>query len=149
MANTRTMTTRTQSRHFFTSDSLTETENSAGGSIRLLTSNEVSGMTNVSYVDLTLEKNGVLKPIWHPNAQKIGYCTQGKLLVSMHAPGQGDQFVVEKGEIFYVPQGCIHHIENMLDTDGGDQISQYYGHWGNGHPNVDNGQCVQAVLKVM
>ena len=37
---------------------------------------------------------------------------------------------------------------NMLTADAGEQISQYYGHWANGHPNVDNGKCVQAVLKV-
>ncbi|MEE2907565.1 MAG: cupin domain-containing protein [Planctomycetota bacterium] len=112
------MSTLTQCSHFFTTDSLVETESSAGGSIRMLTSNEVPGLTNLSHVDLTLQKNGVMKPIWHPNAQKIGYCTQGKLLVSIRAPGQSEQFTVEKGEIFYVPQGCIHHIENMLDTDG-------------------------------
>ena len=37
---------------------------------------------------------------------------------------------------------------NMLSTDSGDRISQYYGHWATGHPNVDSGKCVQAVIKV-
>ena len=36
----------------------------------------------------------------------------------------------------------------MLIADAGEQISQYYGHWGTGHPNVKSGNCVQAVLKV-
>ena len=37
---------------------------------------------------------------------------------------------------------------NMLIADDEEQISQYFGHWATGHPNVENGKCVQAVLKV-
>ena len=112
------MTTHSKNKHFFTSQSLRESENSPGGVIRFLTSYEVPGLRNLSLVDMTLKKNGVLKPIWHPNAQKIGYCTQGQMLVSMHGPGESETFPVEKGEIFYVPQGYIHHIENTTRTDG-------------------------------
>ena len=37
---------------------------------------------------------------------------------------------------------------NMLIADDEEQISQYFGHWATGHPNVENGKCVQAVVKV-
>ena len=37
---------------------------------------------------------------------------------------------------------------NMLIGADEEQISQYFGHWATGHPNVENGKCVQAVVKV-
>ena len=113
--------------HFFTSGSLVEIDKSAGGSLRGLTSNEVPGFTNMSHLDLTLEAMGLLNPIWHPNAQKVGYCTEGQLLVSTHGPGQSDQFMVQKGEMFYIPQGCIHHIENRLNTAGNIKFALNHG----------------------
>ena len=36
----------------------------------------------------------------------------------------------------------------MLIGADEEQISQYFGHWATGHPNVENGKCVQAVVKV-
>ena len=36
---------------------------------------------------------------------------------------------------------------NTLATDAGGQISQYYGHWAQDHPNVEEGTCVKSVLK--
>ena len=112
------MTPQQNSKYFFTTQLLQNIETCTGGSIDALTSNELSGLDGLSLVDITLKKNGVLKPLWHPNAQKIGYCTQGKMLVSIHGPTGSEQFLVEKGEIFYLPQGSIHHIENATDVDG-------------------------------
>lgn len=81
------------------------------------TSAEVPGLRNLSLVDLTLKKNGVLKPIWHPNAHKVGHCMQGKMHVSLHGPTTNECFIVEKGEMFYVPEGFVHHLENATDSD--------------------------------
>ena len=112
------MTPQQNSKYFFTTQLLKNIETCTGGSIDALTSNELSGLDGLSLVDMTLKKSGVLKPHWHPNAQKIGYCTQGKMLVSIHGPPGSEQFLVERGEIFYLPQGSIHHIENTSDDDG-------------------------------
>jgi oxalate decarboxylase len=112
------MTPQQNSNYFFTSQLLKEIESCASGALHALTSSELSGLDGLSLVDMTLKTNGVLNPHWHPNAQKIGYCTQGKMLVSIHGPTGSEQFLVEKGEIFYLPQGSIHHIENISDVDG-------------------------------
>ncbi len=112
------MTTQQKRKYFFTSKLLKAIERCPGGVLHALTSNELSGLDGLSLVDMTLKKNGVLKPLWHPNAQKIGYCTQGKMLVSIHGPTGSEQFLVKKGEIFYLPQGSIHHIENATDVEG-------------------------------
>ena len=113
------MTPQQNSNYFFTSQLLKEIESCASGALHALTSSELSGLDGLSLVDMTLKTNGVLNPHWHPNAQKIGYCTQGKMLVSIHGPPGSEQFLVEKGEIFYLPQGSIHHIENMLPMSMG------------------------------
>jgi len=112
------MTPQQRRKYFFTSKLLKEIESCPAGALHTLTSNELSGLDGLSLVEMTLKKNGVLNPHWHPNAQKIGYCTQGKMLVSIHGPTGSEQFLVEKGEIFYLPQGSIHHIENTSDVDG-------------------------------
>ena len=33
---------------------------------------------------------------------------------------------------------------NTLASDGGNQISQYYGHWALDQPDIGQGQCVQV-----
>jgi len=83
------------------------------GSITYVTSKEVPGFVNISFANLTLKLKGSLEPIWHPNANKIGYCIQGKVLVSIRSPGEAEVFTVQKGEIFFIPQGYVHHIENI------------------------------------
>ena len=107
-----------QSSYFFTSSSPKEILSSAAGSMHAMTANELPGLGQMSFVDLTLKQNGVMNPMWHPGAQKIGYCTQGRLLVSVHCPGQSEAFSVGQGDIFYIPQGCVHHVENLSDVDG-------------------------------
>ena len=36
---------------------------------------------------------------------------------------------------------------NMLAAAAGNQISQYYGHWALDQPDIEDGQCVQSVLR--
>ena len=36
---------------------------------------------------------------------------------------------------------------NTLAADAGHQISQYYGHWAQLHPDVEQGSCVKSVLR--
>ena len=107
-----------QSKYFFTSGLIKELENSESGSIHMLTSHELSGLNGMSFIEVKLKNKGVLNPLWHSNAEKIGYCTHGKILVSMHGPGGSEQFLVKAGEIFYIPQCQIHHIENASESEG-------------------------------
>lgn len=104
---------------FFSLKSIQTQKNNGSGSYATVTSKETPGLVNSSLANLTLNKNSVLEPIWHPNAHKIGYCLQGKHLVTMRTPEGVEVFTLQKGEMFFVPQGVIHHIENI-----GDQASQ-------------------------
>ncbi len=103
------------SKFFFSLKSL-KTKNK-GGSLTVVTAKETPGLVNISFAHLQLHKRGALEPIWHPNAHKIGYCTAGDVLVSMRSPGGVEMFTVKAGEMFFIPQGYVHHIENISEKE--------------------------------
>lgn len=105
------------SKFFFSLKSCKPQKENSSGSTTYVTSKEVPGLVNISFANLNLHKRGILEPIWHPNANKIGYCVQGKALVSIRTPSGVETFTVQKGEIFFIPQGFVHHIENIEDKD--------------------------------
>ena len=58
------------------------------------------------------------EPHWHPNAVELGYCLAGRALMTIFSPGAGhDTFIVDPGEIVFVPRGYLHHIENIHQGD--------------------------------
>jgi len=67
---------------------------------------------------ILLKKRGVREPHWHPNANEMTYCIEGKALISIFSPGNThDTFTLSKGEVVYFPKGYIHHIENIHSGD--------------------------------
>jgi len=105
------------SKHFFSLKSIKPQISSEAGSITQVTSKEVPGFVNISFKNLKLNKRGAVEPIWHPNANKIGYCLQGRVLISLRTPGNLETFTVQKGELFFIPQGYVHHIESIDDGE--------------------------------
>lgn len=105
------------SKFFFSLNSIKPQETSKAGSLTTVTSKETPGLVNISFAHLELKKRGSIAPMWHPNANKIGYCTQGNVLVSIRTPTRAETFTVKKGEIFFIPQGYIHHIENIAEQN--------------------------------
>lgn len=92
-------------------------QNYSGGSLTPVTSKETPGLVNISMAMLKLNKRGSLEPIWHPNANKIGYCLQGNGLVSIRSPSGVEDFTIEEGDVFFIPQGFVHHIENIGEKE--------------------------------
>lgn len=63
---------------------------------------------------LKLDPQGMREPHWHPNAVELGYCLEGRGLMTLLGPGgQHDTFLIEPGTLSYVPIGTLHHIENI------------------------------------
>ena len=110
------------SRLFFSVDAIQPQINSSGGSLTTVTSKETPGLVGISFSNLKLSKRGMLTPIWHPNANKIGYCVQGNVLVTIRTPDRAEAFTVKKGEIFFIPEGYVHHIENV---DEGESVINF------------------------
>jgi len=99
-----------QSPFFFSLASLKPQLTTPGGNLTSVTGRDVPGFVNISFSLLQLKKGGYLEPIWHPNAQKIGYCTQGSGWVSIRSPRSADTFSIKEGEMFFIPQGYVHQI---------------------------------------
>ena len=102
---------------FFSLHSIKPKKNDSGGNVTYVTSDEMPGLVNISFANLKLNKDGVQEPIWHPNANKIGYCLQGNAIISIHSPGSFDVFTVKEGDVFFIPQGYIHHIVNTNNKE--------------------------------
>ncbi len=102
-----------ENKFFFDSAKKQPETQSEAGSFILITDKDVPGFNNIAYGKLKLNQGGAIEPIWHPNANKIGYCTQGKLLVSIRTPETNEVFTVSKGEMCFIPKGYVHHFENL------------------------------------
>ena len=103
--------------YIFNADTASILEEGPGGRIRLLSNDELKGLTRMSVLELNLNPGGVALPMWHANAAMTGYCTGGEVVVTIHGPGQTDRFGVRSGEIFHVPQGSVHSLENHSGED--------------------------------
>jgi len=105
------------SKYFFSLESIKPQKKNALGALTYVTANEMPGLVNMSFAHLSLYDRGSVEPLWHPNANKIGYCTKGNILVTMRTPSEVVTFTVKKGELFFIPQGYVHHIENIGETE--------------------------------
>lgn len=102
---------------FFSLDKIKVEKNGTGGSLACVTSKEAPGLINISFEALRLNQKGFQEPIWHPNANKIGYCLQGKALVTLRTPGSVELFTLEQGDVFFIPKGYVHSITNLGDEE--------------------------------
>jgi oxalate decarboxylase len=105
------------SKFFFSLASIKPQTSNQAGSITYVTSKEMPGLVNLSFANLRLNKRGAVEPMWHPNANKVGYCLEGRALVSIRSPDNAESFTVEKGEMFFIPRGFIHTIENIGEEE--------------------------------
>ncbi len=105
------------SKYFFSLNSIKPQLSHSGGTAILVTSDHVPGFENISFSALRLKKTGAQGPIWHPNAQKMGYCLDGHVLLTMRGPSAVKTFTVQKGEVFFVPKGYVHQIANIGKSD--------------------------------
>jgi oxalate decarboxylase len=89
-----------------------------GGSRTIANSDNFPILKGMATYSLLLKKGGVHEPHWHPNAAELSYCLSGKALMTIF--GHGDThntFTLERDEIAFVPQGFLHHIENISEGE--------------------------------
>jgi len=104
------------SKFFFSLNSL-KSEEFPGGTVVNLTSDQTPGFQNISFTGVKLKKGGFIGPIWHPNAQKLAYCIKGSCAVTMRTPHSLESYTVKEGDMFFLPKGYVHAIENTFDGE--------------------------------
>lgn len=114
-------TTKSTSRHVSTLSGPPRFEGPMG-SITHVDASDLPIMRGLSIRRLHLAPNGVRAPHWHANAHELGYCLRGEALVTIAANhAQRESFVVAQGEMFFVPSGAMHSIEN-IGTDAAEFV---------------------------
>jgi oxalate decarboxylase len=70
-------------------------------------------LKGISAYRLVINEGCFREPHWHANADELAYCTVGEALVTIFASGNVHaQFTITAGEMFFVPSGSLHAIEN-------------------------------------
>jgi oxalate decarboxylase len=78
------------------------------------TKSSFPALQGMSFYRLVVQPRGVREPHWHANADELGYCLKGTLLISFYANGNlRERFVVSEGEAFFIPSGAFHSLENV------------------------------------
>lgn len=74
-------------------------------------------LERLSLARLTVEAGGFREPHWHANAHELGYCLSGELLVTIFGDqGQHASFTISAGQMFFIPSGALHDLENVGDS---------------------------------
>jgi oxalate decarboxylase len=103
---------------------------SEGGYRLEATKKEFPLLKGMAFYKLVLNPKAIREPHWHANADELGYCIKGKVLVSIFASGsQKQSFIVTPGQAFFVPSGTLHGIENV-----GDEVSELIFQFSNEEP---------------
>jgi oxalate decarboxylase len=85
----------------------------AGGRITEVDASVFPILERLSVRRLLLEPRGVREPHWHANCHELGYCVRGDTLVTIFGNESARaSFTIAAGEMFFVPSGALHHIEN-------------------------------------
>jgi oxalate decarboxylase len=89
------------------------------GSLTRVDANDMHRMKRLSIRRLQLSPGGIREPHWHTNANELGYCLRGEHLVTIAANhSTRHSFTISPGEMFFVPSGALHHVENNGSQEG-------------------------------
>jgi oxalate decarboxylase len=83
-----------------------------GGYIYEVKSDIFPAATSMSGGLIHLETGSLRTIHWHPNADEMHYVINGTLKVSVYGiGGQSETYVIEAGDIGFVPKGFAHYLE--------------------------------------
>jgi len=89
------------------------------GSQTRVDASDLPKLDRLSIRRLLLAPGGIREPPWHANAHELGYCLSGEHLVTIAGNGEArNSFVISAGEMFFVPSGALHHVENIGSQEG-------------------------------
>ncbi|MEP7455083.1 cupin domain-containing protein [Phyllobacterium sp. SB3] len=88
------------------------------GSIIRVCKNHLPILKGLSIKRLILGAGAIREPHWHANATELAYCVSGKALIGVLDNGSVfSSFIVGAGQMFHIPSGAVHHIENIGEVE--------------------------------
>jgi oxalate decarboxylase len=71
-----------------------------------------------------LKPSGIVEPHTHPNAAELNYVINGKVRFTVFGPGgEVETSEIGQGQVFFVPAGYFHYLENPDNVNGGNVLS--------------------------
>ena len=69
---------------------------------------------------INLKSSGIIEPHTHPNAAELNYVINGKVRFTVFGPsGEVETSEIDKGQVFFVPAGYFHYLENPDSISAG------------------------------
>ncbi len=100
--------------HLFRLSQIKPQRSTEGGYRSVATKSNFPSLQGMSFYHLVLYPNGIREPHWHANADELGYCLKGTVLISLYGTQDvKETFSVGSGEAFFIPSGALHAIENI------------------------------------
>ena len=84
------------------------------GSARLARRQFWAALDDLSMYSLRVQDTGMREPHWHPVTAEMGYVHEGHARMTVLAPeGSAETYLLEPGQVYFVPRAYPHHIENV------------------------------------
>lgn len=88
----------------------------AGGAARVARQDVWPLLQKQALYSLVLNGVGMREPHWHPETAEMGFVTEGKARMTILSPsGAVDTYVLNSGDLYFIPKAYPHHIENLTD----------------------------------
>lgn len=101
------------SEHLFKFSQLGPQEKTEGGTRTKASKQNFPILSGMSLYKLVLYPHGVREPHWHANADELGFCLGGEVLISIYDTSDiKATYLVKSGEAFFIPSGALHDVEN-------------------------------------
>ena len=92
----------------------------SGGIARLGSTPYFPILQGLSVFVLDLEPRGIIEPHTHPNAGELNYVIEGKVRFTIFGPkNEIETNEMKKGQVFFVPAGYFHYLENSDNSNRG------------------------------
>ena len=86
------------------------------GTAKLSDENLWPALQNIAMYSLRITDQGMREPHWHPQTAEMGYVRSGHgRMTVLNADGTSDTFLINPGDLYYIPAAYPHHIENIGD----------------------------------
>lgn len=87
-----------------------------GGTVQALRVDAIPSLADITLLRLVIDVGAVREPHWHGNAAEFNYCVTGSGQIGIVAPsGESWTFVVNPGDVAYIPSNWFHYIANVGD----------------------------------
>jgi oxalate decarboxylase len=117
----------TSNSHKFNLAGITPQIQTPGGTGALGTANSFPILKGLALFLIDLKPGGIIEPHTHPNADELNYVISGKARCTIFSPGGNvETSEISQGQVFFVPAGYFHYLENPDDLNDG-VVASFFG----------------------